>query len=374
MSSMRRVAVECPACNKKYDIEIWETLNATLDRGLKEKLFSGKFFSEVCPNCGEENNVNYPLLYHDMKQNVMIKLVLDKRQAEWKPKSILGSFPWFETALDGYRFRVVTSPNALREKAMIFDRALDDRIVEIIKCFYWAEFNKENPNVDLFDIFLFNNGSSYILEFMTDDNKSYTVNFDMEMYELINKEALTAIDYESEGCCLIGQEWARSIIPPTLEEQKKFLLSLCLTEWLDMWEKFQHMDCDEVKSLAIQNNNEALVELLIRERCGKLTLTDRQTFSIIEDLVIQAVDDIKHDPEKAYERYDWQTFELWKDNKRRVLSYLSVDDIQFDPEKTLERFLSQAKRQQTQLKQWAKQGLCEVCGSKKGSWNQDKAP
>ena len=213
--SMNKIAdFECPACNYKNNITIWPTLNATVDPELKEELFSGKLFAKVCPNCGKVNRFNYTLLYHDMTQKVMIKLDTDREQAEWSPKSLLGGFPWFpngDTVFDGYRFRVVTNVSKLQEKATIFDCVLDDRIIEILKFFNWKKFNEENPNVGLSDIF-FNRRSSYIFEFFSNHEKTHSSNLNMEAYELINKKALSAIDYESIDCFFIGQEWARSVV------------------------------------------------------------------------------------------------------------------------------------------------------------------
>ena len=38
--------------------------------------------------------------------------------------------------IPGYRKRIVTNQNALREKAIIFENELDDRVVELIKLLY----------------------------------------------------------------------------------------------------------------------------------------------------------------------------------------------------------------------------------------------
>jgi len=213
MSNHKIVALECPACKTEYDITYWQSLNAEIDPEAKEKLLSGELFTEVCPSCGKTNKVNYPLLYHDMKQKVMINLVLDKEKTEWNPRGIASDFSFLSSnVLDGYRFRIVRSQNTLREKAKIFNCCMDDRIIEIMKCFHWKHFIDENQSVALNDIYFNDYNSLFIFEFLADDNKLYTMKFNMDMYKLISNEVLHAIEYESKDNYSIDKEWAHSFV------------------------------------------------------------------------------------------------------------------------------------------------------------------
>jgi len=213
MSIQQITKLECPVCKTKYDIIYWESLNAKIDPDAKEKLLSGELFVKVCPSCGEANRVSYPLLYHDMAQKVMVNLVFDKDGIEWNPKDILSGLSFLSSnAMPGYRFRVVRDQNALLEKAKIFDSGMDDRIIEIMKVFHWEKFNDANPTVALNDIYFNNHNSVYMFEFWADENKYYKMEFNKDMYELINNGALHEIENESNDNYSIDRGWARSFV------------------------------------------------------------------------------------------------------------------------------------------------------------------
>ena len=213
MSMTRRVQVECPKCRKEYDITCWESLNGDLDPEAKERMLSGELFKEKCPSCGNRNNINYPLLYHGMEQKIMIKLASDSEQNDWNPKGILDMLPILSPGTgictDEYRFRLVTSQHALREKVMIFECGLDDRAVEITKHLQSKVVCKKYPGINLVDTFFYP-AAPFQLEFYADDNKSYTMELNMEMYELISSAATSAMDNESRDCYSVGEDWAAS--------------------------------------------------------------------------------------------------------------------------------------------------------------------
>lgn len=51
--------------------------------------------------------------------------------------------------IPGYRKRIVTNQNALREKAIIFENELDDRVVELIKLLYLLDVQDKFPEVNI---------------------------------------------------------------------------------------------------------------------------------------------------------------------------------------------------------------------------------
>jgi hypothetical protein len=67
--------------------------------------------------------LGYPMLYHDMEQRLMISFVAG-------PQAGMPSMPAF---VGDYRMRVVRSLNHLVEKILVFDGALDDRAIEVVK-------------------------------------------------------------------------------------------------------------------------------------------------------------------------------------------------------------------------------------------------
>lgn len=66
MSKVRTEIVSCPNCSNRQEIEVWESINVTLDPALKERLFNGTINSFKCSICTYETEIETSLLYHDM--------------------------------------------------------------------------------------------------------------------------------------------------------------------------------------------------------------------------------------------------------------------------------------------------------------------
>ena len=55
---------------------------------------------------------------------------------------------------EGYTFRVVRSQNQLREKIVIFDNKLDDRVIEVMKLFIISHLSESNSELEIENLFL----------------------------------------------------------------------------------------------------------------------------------------------------------------------------------------------------------------------------
>ena len=72
MSEKEIQRIKCPKCGSEHDFEIWTRVNTDLDPVLKDKVRNGQLFRTVCPSCGQQIDVVYPCLYHEMENKVMI--------------------------------------------------------------------------------------------------------------------------------------------------------------------------------------------------------------------------------------------------------------------------------------------------------------
>lgn len=85
MSRKSLEMVQCPSCGKDFEVEIYNSINVSLDPELRESLISGDLNSVKCP-CGHNVTLKFPLLYHKMGFNgVMLQYT------ESDPKTILES-------------------------------------------------------------------------------------------------------------------------------------------------------------------------------------------------------------------------------------------------------------------------------------------
>ena len=122
----------CPYCSNQQNMTFWTVVNADENTRIRKKILDGTFFEQTCKSCGEIHYVTYPMLYQDDTNRFMlyhtsgILEISTAQQAIEKRRNII-------SARNDYRIRIVTSPNELREKTRIFEKNLDDRVIEIIK-------------------------------------------------------------------------------------------------------------------------------------------------------------------------------------------------------------------------------------------------
>lgn len=73
MTRLGSLEIDCPECNIKQNVTIWESVNVTLDPDLKEKLFQGRINVFQCQKCGVRALIPVPLLYHDMTKRFCVQ-------------------------------------------------------------------------------------------------------------------------------------------------------------------------------------------------------------------------------------------------------------------------------------------------------------
>lgn len=132
MSMVNSETVVCPTCGQTTTATIWSSLNTNIDTEAKERLLKGTLLTSVCPKCGAKNALHYPMLYHDPDKKLMVYLAPtaeDRKEVE----QTFGSKNSIASAFVGYTYRIVTSPDEMREKAIIAECGMDDRVVEVLK-------------------------------------------------------------------------------------------------------------------------------------------------------------------------------------------------------------------------------------------------
>lgn len=207
MSIERKEVVKCPKCGKKDKVVIWQSLNGDIDPKAKQKLIDGTLFRFECKKCGLKINLDYPILYHDMANRAMVYYV--------KEESISKSENVFEQAenqmgnlLVGYKKRIVTSTNDLREKAIIFANGLDDRIVEIVKAIYRTKALEQHPDAKIENVYFYVYDNHFYLQF-TGEN-SLAAEIPIEIYKTFEKEFVEKINASHISDFSVDTNWVNS--------------------------------------------------------------------------------------------------------------------------------------------------------------------
>ena len=108
----------------------------------------------------------------------------------------------------GYRHRIVTDINALREKASILRDELDDRAVELMKLVVLAKNagNGQIPSDARAYYVCLDDDSGLVLEFVSDEG-AVSASVAREMYESL-AEFVRDREPEDRGLRFIDQQWA----------------------------------------------------------------------------------------------------------------------------------------------------------------------
>ncbi|MCI1965570.1 MAG: CpXC domain-containing protein [Oscillospiraceae bacterium] len=119
--------ISCPQCGAAVKTELWPGVDAAQNPDRKARVLNETMFDWSCPECGYTARFLYPFLYHDPERNYMVYLSPNGGGCE--EIDLEKEFP----QLHGVAKRLVTTPEALKEKILIFDAGLDDRAVELVK-------------------------------------------------------------------------------------------------------------------------------------------------------------------------------------------------------------------------------------------------
>ena len=108
---------------------------------------------------------------------------------------------------DGYRTRIVTNQNSLREKALIFKCGLDDRVIELMKLFMVSHLQESDKNLQI-EEFLFSgqNKESASFAVNTGEQGWGSVAFAVDFYDHIAEHFKDAI--ATDKAVIVDQKWA----------------------------------------------------------------------------------------------------------------------------------------------------------------------
>ena len=219
MSRQQEVDITCPGCGFTGRFVIWDSVNNVLSPEAAQKLIDGSLFLYECPSCGEENQVFYACLYHDMEHRAMVQLVSDTEESVEEAFEAYGKLMDDGIAKEigyssGYRHRLVTDINSLREKAAILRDELDDRAVELVKLIVLAQKAGKGqiPSGASAYYVCLDEGSGLVLEFVSDEG-ALSAGVDREMYDSL-AELVRDREPEDKGLRFVDSQWAYEFLAP----------------------------------------------------------------------------------------------------------------------------------------------------------------
>lgn len=135
---MNSYSILCPICKREHEAKIWPRIDVKEQKDAAEKIIKGDFFEFICPDCGYVTDLRYNTLYIDSDIRELIYIAASGDDPERDAERASEDIP-FRKSGDSI-LRIVASPDELKEKLLIFDNGLDDRLVEICKGIAISQF------------------------------------------------------------------------------------------------------------------------------------------------------------------------------------------------------------------------------------------
>lgn len=201
MSKMEVTKLNCPKCDTKNSNKTWKYINVSLNPEFKEKVLNQSLFKFKCSNCGYEALLDYSLNYQDDDKKLCIYYVTNQQELD-EVEDLLNDEEGMISDTKDYKNRIVCSQEDLIEKIVLEEEQLDDRIVEIIKVFFYKNV-KSQKDIQI-DSIRFCKEDGYVLRFLNQGFEEARVMFDKELYDKVKADYIQSINTEPR----IDFDWA----------------------------------------------------------------------------------------------------------------------------------------------------------------------
>jgi hypothetical protein len=220
MAEIRTQQFRCPKCGKELELELIDSIEVPYDQELKQKVMDNSYFTLHCDGCNTVLPIGYRCTYNDLERRYLLWLM--PNDGERESKEVEAYHKRLETdnalrlAQNGYRFRLVANSNDLREKILIFDAGLDDRVIELMKLAYVPSIRKkcgtESKIVGFyFDWRIDNKGGQWLI--VLDNRKPLIAPFEMSMYNETKEKWQARIEEKTgEGLIKVNAKWAVEVM------------------------------------------------------------------------------------------------------------------------------------------------------------------
>jgi hypothetical protein len=142
MSTFVHREATCPACATKFQVEIALGLHITRLPDIRRRICDGTFQVARCPGCGKDTVFEATVVYTDFQRGEYVATETP-RSATWQTARARHETIFRDSFEHGppiaqemgvkMKRRIVFGFRALREKLVLWDAGLDDRVVEAVK-------------------------------------------------------------------------------------------------------------------------------------------------------------------------------------------------------------------------------------------------
>lgn len=201
LTSFQVEELRCPKCGQVHRMKKYSRINVTEKPGMKEDILKNRIFYFHCDQCDMEAPLTYETTYVDSKGKLMIHLSGEKE-----------TVPEVGEKEKNMTLRLVDNINDLKEKIMIADNHLDDRVIELVKIQYLRQLERELKNDTLMNILFDYRGEERSFLVFFEKKGIGKIPLQMELYKKTEEEYRERIEARSKAAFMkVDMEWAGNI-------------------------------------------------------------------------------------------------------------------------------------------------------------------
>ena len=212
--------VTCPYCHIQHQFQKWLLIDTGSDLGIADEVRNGELFKFVCPSCKSSYDMNYPFAYHDPENSLLIMYANNRDDYE-NARLILSGEKRSENegineilSRQGYKKRLVFGREEFYEKLLLFDRGLDDGVMEIVKLVYGDKLARTQKE-DLFDAIRYfkdDNNDDGVFFLMKNGQRAGKINIDEKIYDWVIGNYFDSIVEKISNAFIVNFFWARDVV------------------------------------------------------------------------------------------------------------------------------------------------------------------
>lgn len=219
MTDMKTEVLECPYCKEKLEKVTFDSIDLAKEPELKKLVMNEELFAMNCEKCGKKSLIAFPCLFSDSEKKFLIWLLGGYTEEE---KAVLDK-DLIDSAKNEsekevaatYNKRIVGSINELKEKIIIADDDLDDRVIELLKVLCVNEVIDQLMGVTLREV-RYNSTSAgkKFLVLIFDEKSPSMIEINNQMYKTVKNMFGEDIKQNTpkEGFAEIDAMWAKNVI------------------------------------------------------------------------------------------------------------------------------------------------------------------
>lgn len=234
MANFEMEYVQCPVCKTEQTMKIYSEVDTTENSKLREKLLLNKLMEYKCKICGYTDQNYYPFLYTDLNDKILIWHIpteSDKQLSEITSE-INKENELADKESRDFVFRAVSDYNDLKEKIIIRNAGLDDRVIEVIKLIYESQLENiggdkvkdKRPIKAYFN--QENDGNTWFFDFIFQgDEEPIAFVLEKETYEKLlceSKDAIYKLEkkHDKKGFLVVDRGYAQRALSAMMKSKK----------------------------------------------------------------------------------------------------------------------------------------------------------